>query len=54
MIAPLIVTPDRRDASAGTARFVFTGLLGAAWLVFWRITGTGVDRTAEDRRPPCR
>jgi MFS transporter, ACS family, hexuronate transporter len=44
MIAPLVVTPI-----AGTfgwhGAFVFTGLLGAAWLVFWRITGTGIDHT---------
>jgi MFS transporter, ACS family, hexuronate transporter len=45
MITPIIVTPIAA-AFGWHGAFIFTGLLGAAWLVFWRITGTGVDRTA--------
>jgi ACS family hexuronate transporter-like MFS transporter len=45
MIAPLVVTPIAvRFGWRGA--FVFTGILGAAWLVFWRLTAAGVDRTA--------
>src|SRR6185437_7318751 len=43
MITPLVVTPIAARFGWHGA-FVFTGLLGAAWLVFWRITGTGIDR----------
>lgn len=43
MITPLIVTPIAGKFGWHGA-FLFTGLLGAAWLVFWRIAGTGVDR----------
>jgi ACS family hexuronate transporter-like MFS transporter len=46
MIAPLIVIPIAA-AFGWHGAFVFTGLLGAAWLVFWRITGTGIDRTVK-------
>lgn len=45
MIAPLIVTPVALRFGWHGA-FLFTGFLGAAWLIFWRITGAGVDRTA--------
>jgi ACS family hexuronate transporter-like MFS transporter len=56
MITPLIVTPIAA-AFGWHGAFIFTGLLGAAWLVFWRITGTGVDRTtstAAERVPLSR
>src|SRR5580693_5180606 len=43
MIAPLLVTPIALWFGWHGV-FVFTGFLGAAWLVFWRIAGTGVDR----------
>ena len=46
MITPLIVTPIAA-AFGWHGAFVFTGLLGAAWLVFWRITATGIDQTAK-------
>jgi MFS transporter, ACS family, hexuronate transporter len=45
MITPLIVTPVAA-AFGWHGAFIFTGLLGAAWLVFWWITGSGVDSTA--------
>jgi ACS family hexuronate transporter-like MFS transporter len=45
MIAPLVVTPIAARFGWRGA-FVFTGILGAAWLVFWRLTAAGVDRTA--------
>src|ERR1700733_7250364 len=45
MIAPLIVTPIAAE-SGWHGAFLFTGVLGAAWLVFWRITGSGIDRNA--------
>ncbi len=50
MAAPLIVTPVAQYFGWRGA-FLFTGLLGAAWLIFWRITGKGVDRTAETTPP---
>ena len=43
MIAPLIVTPIAAEFGWHGA-FLFTGVLGAAWLLLWRITGTGIDR----------
>jgi ACS family hexuronate transporter-like MFS transporter len=49
MIAPLIVTPIAAVFGWHGA-FVFTGLFGAAWLVFWRFAGRGIDKTAETRR----
>jgi ACS family hexuronate transporter-like MFS transporter len=45
MITPLIVTPVAA-AFGWHGAFVFTGLLGAAWLVFWRLTGKSIDRGA--------
>jgi ACS family hexuronate transporter-like MFS transporter len=42
MIAPLIVTPVAARFGWHGA-FLFTGFLGAAWLVFWRFAGKGVD-----------
>jgi ACS family hexuronate transporter-like MFS transporter len=42
MVTPLIVTPIAARFGWHGA-FVFTGLLGAAWLVFWRLTASGVD-----------
>jgi ACS family hexuronate transporter-like MFS transporter len=55
MITPLIVTPIAA-AFGWHGAFVFTGLLGAAWLVFWRIAGIGIDTTArtEDHLPLTR
>lgn len=43
MIAPLIVTPIAGEFGWHGA-FVFTGILGGVWLVFWRLAGTGIDR----------
>jgi ACS family hexuronate transporter-like MFS transporter len=45
MIAPLVVTPIAARFGWRGA-FIFTGILGAVWLVFWRLTTAGVDRTA--------
>jgi ACS family hexuronate transporter-like MFS transporter len=45
MITPLIVTPITA-AFGWHGAFIFTGLLGACWLIFWRMTGTGIDRAA--------
>jgi ACS family hexuronate transporter-like MFS transporter len=42
MVTPLIVTPIAARFGWHGA-FVFTGLLGAAWLVFWKLTASGVD-----------
>jgi ACS family hexuronate transporter-like MFS transporter len=50
MAAPLIVTPVAARFGWHGA-FLFTGFLGAAWLIFWRITGKGVDRTVETEPP---
>jgi MFS transporter, ACS family, hexuronate transporter len=46
MITPLIVTPIAA-AFGWHGAFIFTGILGAAWLVFWRLTATGIDRTSK-------
>ena len=46
MVTPLIVTPVAAIFGWHGA-FLFTGLLGALWLVFWRITARGVDQTAD-------
>jgi len=52
MVTPLIVTPIAA-AFGWHGAFVFTGLLGAAWLVFWRLTASGVDRpTGKSERFP--
>jgi ACS family hexuronate transporter-like MFS transporter len=45
MIAPIVVTPIAARFGWRGA-FLFTGFLGAAWLIFWRLTSTGIDRTA--------
>jgi len=42
MIAPLVVTPVAA-AWGWHGAFLFTGFLGAAWLVFWYFAGKGVD-----------
>jgi len=42
MITPLIVTPIAARFGWRGA-FIFTGLLGAAWLALWRFTAAGVD-----------
>jgi ACS family hexuronate transporter-like MFS transporter len=46
MITPIIVTPIA-GAFGWHGAFVFTGLLGASWLVFWRFAGAGIDRVSE-------
>ncbi len=46
MITPLIVTPVAA-AFGWHGAFLFTGLLGTLWLIFWRITARGVDHTAD-------
>jgi len=49
MVTPLIVTPIAGQFGWHGA-FIFTGFLGAAWLVLWRFAGRGVDeapRTGE-------
>ena len=46
MVTPLIVTPVAAVFGWHGA-FLFTGLLGALWLIFWRITARGVDQTAD-------
>jgi ACS family hexuronate transporter-like MFS transporter len=55
MIAPLVVTPVAA-AFGWHGAFMLTGILGAGWLIFWRITGTRVDRTvkAEEHLPLTR
>jgi ACS family hexuronate transporter-like MFS transporter len=50
MAAPLIVTPVALRFGWRGA-FVFTGILGAAWLIFWRLTGKEVDGAAETEPP---
>jgi len=52
MVTPLIVTPVAALFGWHGA-FLFTGLLGALWLIFWRITARGVDQTA-DLHPSAR
>ena len=47
MITPLIVTPVA-DRFGWHGAFLFTGLLGAAWLVFWRVTARGLDTRSTD------
>jgi ACS family hexuronate transporter-like MFS transporter len=51
MVAPLIVTPIALEWGWHGA-FVFTGLLGIAWLIFWRITGASVDTHAVETPAP--
>lgn len=46
MVTPLIVTPVAA-AFGWHGAFLFTGLLGLVWLIFWRITARGVDQTAD-------
>lgn len=46
MIAPLIVTPVAA-LYGWRGAFVFTGLLGVAWLIFWYFTGRGIDTPEE-------
>jgi MFS transporter, ACS family, hexuronate transporter len=47
MITPLIVTPIAARFGWRGA-FVFTGLLGASWLILWRFIGAGIDRGATE------
>jgi len=49
MVTPLIVSPVA-DAFGWHGAFLFTGFLGAAWLVFWRFAGRGIDQAAEQPR----
>lgn len=49
MVAPLIVTPVAAVFGWHGA-FLFTGFLGAAWLVFWRFAGRGIDKAAETQQ----
>lgn len=49
MIAPLVVTPVAA-AFGWHGAFLFTGFLGAAWLVFWRFAGKGVDMPAAGQK----
>jgi len=49
MIAPLIVTPVAA-AFGWHGAFLFTGFLGASWLVFWHFAGRGVDERGVDQR----
>ncbi|HYA17221.1 MAG TPA: MFS transporter [Bryobacteraceae bacterium] len=55
MIAPLVVTPVAAEFGWHGA-FIFTGVLGAAWLLFWRAAGRGIDtpeeRETEKKLPP--
>jgi MFS transporter, ACS family, hexuronate transporter len=51
MVAPLIVTPIALEFGWRGA-FIFTGILGMAWLVFWRMTGSGVDRSNDTAPVP--
>jgi MFS transporter, ACS family, hexuronate transporter len=46
MITPIVVTPIAA-AFGWRGAFVFTGILGAAWLVLWRFTGAGIDRRGD-------
>ncbi len=50
MAAPVIVTPIAL-VFGWRGAFVFTGILGIAWLIFWRITGKDVDETSEINGP---
>ena len=43
MVAPLVVTPVYA-AFGWHGAFLFTGFLGAAWLVFWRFTAKSVEQ----------
>jgi len=51
MVTPLIVTPIAA-AFGWRGAFVFTGILGALWLVFWQATTRGVDAAAVLTEPP--
>lgn len=46
IVTPLIVTPIAARFGWHGA-FLFTGLLGTAWLIFWSLTAKGVDRTID-------
>ena len=55
MAAPLIITPIY-ELFGWHGAFLFTGLLGLAWIVFWRFTSSNVEQAAgrsfEDITPP--
>lgn len=56
MAAPLIVTPVYA-AFGWHGAFLFTGFLGAAWIIFWRLTSKSVEKASavgqmEEFAPP--